>query len=186
MAARSRREAEANSYEASHDPLTGLLNRRAFVRQFEKVLDERSVAVHDALLFCDLDGFKHVNDTGGHAAGDAMLAAVALELKGQVRHDDLVARMGGDEFALLLIDCSLVDARPLAEAIVRAVESVRLPAPHGDLSIGVSIGLTMVDSSTEQSLDEHLRHVDDACYAAKKSGGDRVIVYDDIAAEAPA
>ena len=179
MAARARREADVSSYEASHDPLTGLSNRRAFVRDFEQLIDDRQHTT-DILLFCDLDGFKRVNDTGGHSAGDEMLTAVAVELRGQVRHDDLVARMGGDEFAVLLKDCSLVDGLPIAEDIVRAIQGIRIEAPAGPIGLGVSVGLATVDLSSGASLDEYLRHADAASYKAKHSGGSRVVVFEEL------
>ncbi len=182
MEARARREAEISSYEASHDPLTGLSNRRAFVRDFERLLDEREHTTTDILLFCDLDGFKKINDTGGHSAGDEMLTAVARALRERVRHDDLVARMGGDEFAVLLKDCSLVDGLPIAEEIVRAIQEVRITTPAGELGLGISIGLATVNPTSGESLDEHLRQADAASYEAKASGGARVVVFEDPAA----
>jgi diguanylate cyclase (GGDEF)-like protein len=179
LEARARREAEITSYEASHDHLTGLSNRRAFVRDFERLLEERGHAT-DILLFCDLDGFKEINDTGGHSAGDELLAAVAVELRGRVRHDDLVARMGGDEFAVLLRDCSLIDGLPIAEEIVRAIQGIRIESLAGPIGLGVSIGLAMVDPASGTSLDEHLRRADAASYKAKNSGGSRVVVFEDL------
>ncbi len=185
MEARARRQALESSYEANHDPLTGLSNRRAFVRDFDEILEARDADYTDILLFCDLDRFKRVNDTGGHAAGDEMLLAAATEMKAQVRHDDLVARMGGDEFAILLKDCTLRDALPIAEAIVESVDAARLPPPLETLSVGISVGVAIVHPSSNETLDEHLRHADKASYEAKMAGGSRVVVYDDLPSQTP-
>lgn len=175
----ARREAETSRHEAAHDPLTGLSNRRDFVRQFrDELVRNRSESVTDVLLFCDLDGFKDVNDRSGHAAGDELLQAVAEQLRLHVRGNDVTARMGGDEFAVLLFDCSIEHGRRIAEAIADSID--RLNPPRGDDStrVGVSIGLTGIDSGArEGDLDEYLRQADQACYEAKRGGGSQVRVY---------
>lgn len=176
----ARREAERSAFEASHDPLTGLSNRRAFVRDLEALL-ARPDSPPAVLLFCDLDGFKEVNDTAGHAVGDAMLVAVARTLAGSVRDDDFVSRMGGDEFAVLLTECSVENGRAVADHLVTAIDAVRLAPPESALSVGVSIGAAVVDPSSGASLDEYLRRADAACYAAKRAGRGQVRTFDDLA-----
>ena len=162
-------------WTANHDALTGLMNRRAF----EAALGEataRSVRQPFCALFIDLDRFKQVNDTGGHAAGDAVLRDVAQLLASQVRKSDTVARLGGDEFAVLLNSCPLAQAQVIAEKMRSAVVDYRL-AWEGDLafSVGASIGLLPV-AGTYSGAAEVLRAADAACYAAKRQGRNCVVV----------
>ena len=174
----ARREAEASSYEASHDLLTGLLNRRAFLRQVDGIL--RRVDPDSGghvLLFMDLDGFKAVNDTGGHEAGDTLLTDVAAAMREQVRTRDALARMGGDEFAVLLVDCPLERGLQIADAIVASVDGLSVRAGGADLRVGVSVGAVAVESDGAVSVDELLRRADDACYEAKRTGRGHVRTY---------
>ncbi len=162
-------------WTANHDALTGLMNRRAF----EAALGEataRSVRQPYCALFIDLDRFKQVNDTGGHAAGDAVLRDVAQLLAAQVRKSDIVARLGGDEFAVLLNSCPLAQAQLIAEKMRSAVVDYRLNW-EGDLafSVGASIGLLPV-AGTYSGAAEVLRAADAACYAAKRQGRNCVVV----------
>ena len=165
------------THEANHDSLTGLANRTAFHSRVEAVLSRRPAAdTSQALLFVDLDDFKDINDTLGHAAGDELLEIVAMRLRDVVRTGDLVARLGGDEFALLLDALpSPADAMRLAE---RAVKSLAEPvAIHGrEVHVGASIGLAMREP--DSCLDSLLRQADIAMYSAKGRGKNRVEAYD--------
>jgi diguanylate cyclase (GGDEF)-like protein len=164
-------------YQAYHDPLTGLANRAMFAdhvdRQLVAVGPDRIVAV----LFLDLDDFKLVNDTLGHAAGDRLLGAVAERIKGCIRSDDLAARLGGDEFALLLLD---EDGLGRASAVAnRIIEALQVPfqIQGKELTVGGSIGIAVGRESSQQT-DELLRNADVAMYTAKAGGKGRVAIFD--------
>lgn len=160
------------AWEASHDRLTGLNNRAAF-----EVLMEGAVADAERAPFCvlfiDLDRFKQVNDTGGHAAGDALLRDIARELAARVRKTDMVARLGGDEFAVLLPHCPIAQASRLAEELRGAVEAYRLPWEGQAFSVGASIGVVYVDALQKSPADV-MRAADAACYGAKRGGRNQV------------
>jgi diguanylate cyclase (GGDEF)-like protein len=134
--------------------------------------DYRDVCV----MFVDLDHFKPINDTAGHAAGDDALRQVAKLLEEQVRQSDTVARMGGDEFAILLPGCSLRRAQGIGEQVRLAVETWRLERKGKVFRIGASIGIVeltpgLIDVATV------LHAADTACYQAKHAGRNRVMVY---------
>jgi diguanylate cyclase (GGDEF)-like protein len=126
----------------------------------------------------DLDKFKYVNDTGGHAAGDTVLRDIARKLASQVRKADTVARLGGDEFAVLLDQCPVVHAREIAEKMRQAVMDYRLDWQGQPFSVGASIGLVRVDAAFTSAKDV-LAAADNACYAAKHRGRNCVVVYGD-------
>lgn len=173
-----RREAEhLLAHSATHDPLTGLLNRSAFTLALDRAVARRSDPGSTALLFCDLDGFKKVNDTLGHAAGDIVLTEVARRLGFTTRESDSIARFGGDEFVLLCEDLtSPENAVTIAERIVAAIEEpfdVNGRAVH----IGVSVGVAISDGAI--SSDALLRSSDAAVYRAKERGRSRIEVFDD-------
>ncbi len=176
-----REQRERLAWASSHDSLTGLANRAAF-----ELLLGRATANAERAPFCalfiDLDRFKHVNDTGGHAAGDALLRDVAAELAGQVRKSDTVARLGGDEFAVFLSDCPLTHAQRIAEKLRVAVVSYELAWEGHRFGVGASIGLVPVDGSFSTAADV-LRAADAACYAAKKQGRNCVAVHETRAAD---
>lgn len=173
-----RREAEhLLAHSATHDPLTGLLNRSAFTVALDRAIARRCDPGSTALLFCDLDGFKKVNDTLGHAAGDIVLIDVARRLEITTREADSIARFGGDEFVLLCEDLtSPENAVTIAERIVAAIEEpfdVNGRAVH----IGVSVGVAIADGAI--SSDALLRSSDAAVYRAKERGRARIEVFDD-------
>src|ERR1022692_1737145 len=165
------------TYQASHDALTGLVNRREFERRLQEALDSAQTgdATH-ALCFLDLDRFKLVNDTCGHTAGDNMLREVANLIKDAVRDSDTVGRIGGDEFALLLVGCPLEKARQIADDVVRAVNDYRFVWKDKIFNVGVSIGLVEIGRDGG-SIEDIMNSADSACYVAKSQGGVHVHVY---------
>lgn len=172
----ARRRAQILSHEASHDPLTGLRNRRFFEQALEDALrgspdNER----RHALLFMDLDRFKPINDGFGHSAGDRVLVMLAEQFHNSMREGDVLARVGGDEFAVLLYDCSRDSAVHVAENLLQAAHELRVPWEDRILSVGLSIGVAPCEPG-EVSAWEVLRRADAACYAAKNLGGGRVEV----------
>jgi diguanylate cyclase (GGDEF)-like protein/PAS domain S-box-containing protein len=165
------------TYQASHDALTGLVNRREFERRLQEALDlaQTGDTAH-ALCYLDLDRFKVVNDTCGHTAGDNMLREVASIIKEAVRDSDTVGRLGGDEFALLLIGCPLEKARQIADDVVRSVNDYRFVWKDKIFNVGVSIGIVEIGSGGGL-IEDLMNSADSACYVAKKQGGLRVHVY---------
>jgi diguanylate cyclase (GGDEF)-like protein/PAS domain S-box-containing protein len=165
------------SYQATHDALTGLVNRREFEGRLEEAIESghRGDGQH-VLCYLDLDRFKVVNDTSGHLAGDSMLREVAKVLRDAVRDSDTVARLGGDEFGMLLIGCPLEKARQIADDVCRAVGDYRFVWKDKIFNIGVSIGLVEI-SRESGTLEELFAAADSACYVAKKQGTGRVAVY---------
>ncbi|MBL7490835.1 EAL domain-containing protein [Frankia sp. AgB1.9] len=172
-------------YQAFHDLLTGLPNRAYFTGELERAVGEhRSVGRPVAVMFVDLDDFKAVNDTLGHAAGDDLLAGVAARLRGAVRGNDLVARLGGDEFAVLLAKADQTgDPAITADRAGREVLAAMGPpfSLHGHLrNVHASVGLAMADNEAPVEVAEQLMHrADSAMYAAKRDakGG---LVRDDL------
>jgi diguanylate cyclase (GGDEF)-like protein/PAS domain S-box-containing protein len=158
------------SYQASHDALTGLVNRREFERRLDEALEgAHASSARHVLCYLDLDRFKLVNDSCGHMAGDTMLREVATLLKSTVRDSDTVGRLGGDEFGLLLAGCPLEKARQIADDAVRKISDYRFVWKDKIFNIGVSVGL--VEISRESGVpDEIMSAADSACYAAKKQG----------------
>ncbi len=165
------------SHQARHDPLTNLMNRREFESRLEhSLLNARQENQQHALCFLDLDRFKTVNDSCGHAAGDELLKQLVGQLKSRIRSNDLLARLGGDEFGLLLENCPQHKAMLIAEDIRNAVNSFVFVWEKQSFSVGVSIGMVTVgpDSGT---LSEVIAQADAACYSAKDGGRDRIHVY---------
>ncbi len=165
------------TYQASHDPLTGLVNRREFEHRLQEALDSaQSGDTGHALCYLDLDHFKVVNDTCGHTAGDNMLREIASLIKETVRDSDTVGRIGGDEFALLLVGCPLEKARQIADNVVRSVNDYRFVWRDKIFNVGISIGLVEIGRDSG-SIEDIMNSADSACYVAKKQGGLHVHVY---------
>jgi len=159
------------SYQASHDALTGLVNRREFELRLQEGLEAAHSGGHrHVLCYLDLDRFKAVNDECGHAAGDSMLREVAALIKDAVRDSDTVGRLGGDEFGMLLMGCPLEKARQIADDVVRAVADYRFVWKDKIFNVGVSVGLVEV-SRESGSIEDLIGAADSACYVAKKQGG---------------
>ncbi len=172
------RESEQRlAWQSRHDGLTGLINRWEFEQCLEQVLsDAQTHNQQHSLCFLDLDQFKIVNDTCGHAAGDELLRQVTDLLQKQVRATDTLARLGGDEFGLLLNHCPLVQSMRIANALRQSLQEFRFIWQDKTFTIGVSIGLVVIDADT-LNLSNVLSAADMACYAAKNAGRNRVHIY---------
>lgn len=160
---------EQAQYASHHDALTGLPNRVLFhiVVNQQLALCQRD-GTRLAILYIDLDGFKYVNDTHGHAAGDELLRAVSIRLIGAIRDSDIATRLGGDEFALALIHTDLEHAAVFAE---RLIEIISAPYPLGDIGarISASVGVAGYPTSATD-VDTLLKNADHAMYRAKGMG----------------
>lgn len=179
----SRHLAHQLSWQASHDALTGLANRREFESVMQQLCETAQArGKQHALLYMDLDQFKIVNDTCGHAAGDELLRQVAAIISTKVREGDSLFRLGGDEFAVLLTGCPVKRAEEIAHDIRQAIEDFRFIWQDKPFSIGVSIGLVPITVESE-GMAQLLAAADAACYAAKEKGRNRVQVYEASDAE---
>ncbi|MER8649746.1 MULTISPECIES: diguanylate cyclase [unclassified Mesorhizobium] len=163
------------AYAAAHDALTGLANRSSFIRTMEELVDRsrkagtaRSAGEHH-FMFIDLDHFKLVNDTGGHAAGDALLKRVAEAIRGALGPEDIVARLGGDEFAVILKAGPSAGARIAARSVIDAIRGLQFSWDGRPHAIDASIGLAPIHSNSGE-VDEIIARADAACYAAKAAG----------------
>jgi len=160
---------EELEWSASHDLLTGLGNRKLFEQQATRAMAARPATLPATVVMIDLDRFKPINDTAGHAAGDAMLKLVATAMTSRVRSTDLAVRLGGDEFALLLQNCSQDAALRIADNVREAISGTVLNWGSHRLQVGASLGVASLSASTE-SLTSWLQEADTACYAAKAEG----------------
>ncbi len=164
-------------YQASHDSLTGLINRAEFENRVKDALEtSRQRDNQHALCYIDMDQFKLVNDTCGHIAGDELLKQVAGLLQAQIPHNDVVARLGGDEFGLLLENCGPELAEKIAGRVREALHDMHFKWDEKLFDVSASIGLVMINRMSG-SLSDILSAADLACYAAKDSGRDLVHVY---------
>jgi diguanylate cyclase (GGDEF)-like protein/PAS domain S-box-containing protein len=153
--------------QATTDPLTGLLNRTAFSDRLAQATREADPAAPPAVLFVDVDDFKSVNDTLGHAAGDELLLAVAARLTADVREDDVVARLGGDEFAVLL---TTADADRLRDVADRLLQGMRRPLELGGEPVTVTASIGGALGTPGATAARLLHSADTAMYRAKRGG----------------
>jgi diguanylate cyclase (GGDEF)-like protein len=157
------------------DELTGLANRRSF---FSQCKDEFKRAqryrVPFSLLMLDIDEFKKINDTYGHDAGDQMLQCIAHTLRNKIREIDLLARLGGEEFGILLPNTKAEDASCLAERLRLAVEEQTCSAQESEMKVTVSIGITTFRDDM-QNFEDVLKIADSAMYLAKNGGRNRIV-----------
>jgi diguanylate cyclase (GGDEF)-like protein len=162
---------------ADHDPLTALLTRRRLQEELSLQLAQASrYDIRGALLFIDVDGFKAVNDAHGHRAGDHVLSEVARRLRGRLRHSDVVARVGGDEFAALLPHTDGVRAQALAAQLLAAIRSPAIELGGRSVGMSATIGMALFPDHGV-SVEEILTHADHAMYEAKRMGGNMCRVY---------
>ncbi|MGP6189651.1 MAG: EAL domain-containing protein [Vulcanimicrobiaceae bacterium] len=178
-----RKLAEENlRHLADHDPLTGLLNRRGFVQRLEQhIAEARRYDRCSAVLLIDLDRFKYINDTLGHTAGDEMLQMVARELAHRCHSSDIFARLGGNEFAVLLRDVDATSALHIADRVRREIkEKVQLGRDR-QVHVSASIGVVTIDKTTTMTGQELLAAADIAMYHAKEAGRDRSCAFSSVA-----
>ena len=162
------------AYQSSHDPLTGLINRREFECRVDRSIQQaRAQAATHALLYLDLDQFKVVNDTCGHAAGDELLQQLSKILLGFVRQRDTLSRLGGDEFGMLLENCPLDKAVEIANKLLKAIDAFHFTWSDNTFTLGISIGVVPIDRSTAD-IGSTMSAADSACYIAKESGRNQV------------
>ncbi|HNC69959.1 MAG TPA: diguanylate cyclase, partial [Pseudomonadales bacterium] len=173
------------AWQASHDALTGLVNRREFEIRLANAIDSaRSKGDAHALCYLDLDHFKAVNDNCGHAAGDELLRHVSQLLHQRLRQRDTLARLGGDEFGVLLEHCPVGKAVEIARELCAVVRELRFTWEGHEFRIGASIGVAPIDSSV-RDVATLMSAADAACYAAKAAGRGRVHLVDETVAQAP-
>jgi len=179
----SRDQVRTLSWQATHDPLTGLINRREFELRLTNMLN--NATSHDrqhALCYIDLDNFKLINDTCGHNAGDALLRMIADALRSKIRDTDTLARIGGDEFGLILYSCDLDRARLIGDTLRQSLADLDFQWESQEFGTSGSIGIVPVNSRISQ-IESALRNADLACYRAKEQGGDRVVIHDTDSSE---
>ncbi len=165
------------AFQARHDPLTELPNRREFEHRLFQALTDAAGSGHiHTLCYVDLDQFKLVNDTCGHAAGDQMLRQIAGLLASELRESDTLARLGGDEFGVLLIGCAVDRALVIAQRLCEVVAAFRFHWGERAFDLGASIGVVEINAASG-TCDDLQRAADLACYAAKESGRSRVHLY---------
>lgn len=167
------------TFQASHDWLTGLYNRRYFDEQLGLVHDQTFEGGNEHVLcYIDMDHFKVVNDTAGHVAGDQLLKHVARLLRDNIRQSDLLARLGGDEFGIILENCGLEKAREISSQIVQSLKMTRFEWNGESFNMSSSVGIALITS--DESPLNLMRAADAACYTAKRDGGSRVHAYDSL------
>ncbi|MCP5276598.1 MAG: EAL domain-containing protein [Burkholderiales bacterium] len=170
--------AEKLNHQASHDALTGLVNRREFEYRTQELLSSKTPnKTEHVLCFMDLDQFKIVNDTCGHAAGDELLRQISKILRSSVRESDTLARLGGDEFAVLMKHCSLSRSQRLANTVLEAIRTFDFCWEGQTFRVGVSIGLVAITGEAKPTLAELLAQADAACYMAKEAGRNCIHTY---------
>jgi diguanylate cyclase (GGDEF)-like protein len=165
------------AYHASHDQLTNLVNRAEFENRLKQGLQEVTTQGRQhVVMYLDLDQFKIVNDTCGHAAGDQLLRQVGALLKQKVREGDTLARLGGDEFGVLLANCPMQEAIRIAHELRQCIADFRFISEGRSFNIGASVGVIHVADGT-LNLTDVLGAADAACYMAKEKGRNRVQFY---------
>lgn len=169
-------------YQAAHDSLTDLLNRREFERQLANAIrSSHSENLQHALCYMDLDQFKIVNDTCGHIAGDRLLRELSKLMPHSIRSSDCLARLGGDEFGIIIFNCTVDDAKEIADSLRTAIKNFTFSWDKKIFSIGVSIGLVPI-TKDNGSLQDIMKRADASCYIAKDMGRNRIHIYteDDV------
>ncbi|HQT26467.1 MAG TPA: EAL domain-containing protein, partial [Burkholderiales bacterium] len=165
------------TYQARHDALTGLYNRREFDNKLCELLENaKTSGSQHVLLYLDLDQFKVVNDTCGHTAGDKLLLQLSILLGHKVRKNDILARLGGDEFGVLLVGCDIEFGKKIAETFLQLISDFRFVWEDKIFQVGVSIGLVPVTGQSENAA-EVMSAADAACYVAKDEGRNRIQVF---------
>ncbi len=170
----SKKRSNELSYLARHDMLTGLVNRREFESRMQRLLEDARLNDRQHVMFyLDLDHFKVVNDECGHAAGDKVLKLLAEEFKNHLRKDDCIGRLGGDEFGVLLVNCSLKSAQSVAEKMRQDIDDFTFEWEVRQFKLGVSIGVVAITSYAE-SIEDLMEQADTSCYIAKQRGRNQI------------
>ncbi|MGE5027910.1 MAG: diguanylate cyclase, partial [Betaproteobacteria bacterium] len=173
----ARELAKQLAWQAAHDQLTSLINRREFDLRLTRLIDStKSGGGQHALLYIDLDQFKVVNDTAGHAVGDELLRQLVGKLRSRIHGNDTLARLGGDEFGVLLENRSLDEALKIANALREVVPEFRFDYEGRTFEVGASIGLVPINAHSGSPANL-MSCADAACFAAKDKGRNRVNVY---------
>jgi diguanylate cyclase (GGDEF)-like protein/PAS domain S-box-containing protein len=170
------------AWQASHDNLTGLINRTDFESRLAQVIAAtRANHEEHILLFLDLDQFKVVNDTYGHVAGDKLLKELAALMQSKMRSNDILGRLGGDEFGILLQHCHLEQGMRVADNLRRLIKEYRLTWENKSFDLSASIGMVNINA-TSGELEQVMSAADMSCYAAKESGRNRIHIFkaDDV------
>lgn len=171
----ARQAREQLRFLATHDPLTNLVNRRELITEIdERLTHEPRAGVNVAVLFIDVDGLKSINDTYGHLVGDGVIATVAQRLRRSVRHADVVARMGGDEFVIVLTAITTLEDAGRVAAKIHAQFNAPIHTGDHTIPITLSIGLTLI--APGDNADTALTRADTALYQAKNEGRNRTVV----------
>lgn len=166
-------------HRASHDDLTGLVNRGEFERRLKTVVTSaRQEKKEHALLFMDLDRFKIINDTCGHLAGDELLKQISAQLQVHIRQRDTIARLGGDEFGLILENCNAEQAYRIANDMLTFMRNFRFSWEEETFQLGMSVGIALINERVS-SVRQVIHNADSACYMAKEAGRDRIYVFDE-------
>jgi diguanylate cyclase (GGDEF)-like protein len=185
---RMRHSNEKLRFAATHDTLTGIFNARAYYSACEHLirLAHRNRTPF-AVLFVDLDHFKSINDTYGHAAGDIVLKSVAQKLSDSIRESDALGRIGGEEFSIFLPNTDIAGAQKLAESIRESIENLMPEIGPKSLQVTASVGVA-INQHSQQSMLEIQQQADQAMYRAKKQGRNRVSTFDEslLSEETPA
>lgn len=174
---------EKLSYQENHDSLTGLINRREFERRLRRMLDSAMAEnLEHAMCFLDLDQFKVINDTCGHVAGDELLRQVSRFLNRKMNPSSTLARLGGDEFGILIENCSLRQAKRIANGLKKSLRKFKFVWDDKSFNVRVSIGLVPVNASSHNTASL-LSKADEACFVAKDKGRNRIQIYDETDTE---
>jgi len=166
-------------HQAAHDPLTDLFNRDAFdIELSDYVYDAKNNNKHHVLCYLDLDRFKLINDTAGHSAGDQCLIQVTSLIQSCIRSEDVLGRLGGDEFGLILKNCTQKGALKITNNISKIISEMKFYWDGCDYSLGVSIGINPLSKNSQDAADA-IRKADLACYTAKDQGEGQVYIYEE-------
>ena len=160
-------------WQATHDPLTHCLNRRGFEDQLRRLVSRTDRKSNNALICMDLDRFKHVNDIGGHSAGDGLLQQVTVLMQQEIREEDFLARVGGDEYCIILKGTSREESMDVAERIRKQIDRLRFKWEDNIFTIGISLGVSEIRPE-ENDTDAIFLRADEACMSSKENGRNQV------------
>jgi diguanylate cyclase (GGDEF)-like protein len=160
-------------WQATHDPLTQCLNRRGFEEQLKGLVETTGRQSNHALICMDLDRFKHVNDIGGHSAGDALLQQVTVLMQQEIRESDFLARVGGDEYCIILYETTRQESMEVAERIRKQIDRLRFKWEDNIFTIGISLGVSEI-TPEENDTDAIFLRADEACMSSKENGRNQV------------